>query len=150
MALNAKSSKALVLGGAEWAIDIDEVVADRAAAPPAEFSEDLGGELAVARADFDDIAGFVFHDPAGEELGEGISQRGERGEVTAGADIADSGGVVAEFRMIERLAHEALEGEGAARFLLQREKVCRGAAQGVASFSSSATRACHFVLKSGS
>jgi hypothetical protein len=28
--------------------------------------------------------------------------------------------------------------------------VCRGAAQGVASFSSSATRACHFVLKSGS
>ena len=150
MAMDAKSSEALVLGGAERAIDINEVVAHRAAAPPAEFSEDLGGELAVARSNFDDIAGFVFNDPSGEELGEGISQRGESGEVTPGSDIADSGGVVAEFRVIEGLAHEALEGEGAARFLLQREKVCCGAAQGVASFSSSATRSCHFVLKSGS
>jgi len=119
VALDAKTSESFFLSFAERAIDIDEVVSDGAATPPAELTEDLGGELAVAGADFDDIAGFVFHDPAGEELGEGISQRGESGEVPARADIADAGRVVAELGVVKRLAHEALEGQGAAGFLLQ-------------------------------
>jgi hypothetical protein len=117
--LDAKTSEAFFLSFAERAIDIDEVVADRASAPPTELAEDLGGELAVARADLDHIAGFVFDDPASDEFGKHAAEGGEGREISARADITDAGRVVAELRVVKRLAHEALEGQDAAGYFLQ-------------------------------
>jgi hypothetical protein len=119
MALDTKTSEALVLGGAERAVDIDEVVADRASAPPTELAEDLSGELAVAGPDLDHIEGFVFDDPASDEFGKRAAEGGEGREISARADITDAGRVVAELRVVKRLAHEALEGQGAAGYFLQ-------------------------------
>jgi hypothetical protein len=52
----------------------------------------------------------------GEGLGEEGGEGGGGGEVAAASDGIDAGGVIAEFGVVERFLHEALEGDGVAMF----------------------------------
>src|SRR5690606_33379722 len=84
---------------------LDEVQAGAAADPPRQAAEHGGGELAFARADFDEIpaAGFTEgrRGPGGNRLSErsGKNRRGR--EISALSDSLDSPRVVAALRVME-------------------------------------------------
>ena len=64
--------------------------------------------------------------PAGEGGAEGFAKAGGGCEVAAATDGANVAGVVAEFRVVKRLAQEPLDGDEAAALGLDGEQVGEG------------------------
>lgn len=84
----------------------------------AKGAEEGAGEVAAAGSDFDEGSvtegGEAAADlalPVGNGVGEEGVEGGGGGEVAAGSDIADIGGVVAEMGMVKGLAHEFAPGD---------------------------------------
>ena len=80
------------------------------------MAQDIGGKSAFAGADFDQIpaAGFVKRpdDPCGDGFGWSIRKHGRRCEIATSSNSEDAPGVVAVLRIVQRLGHELLEGDG--------------------------------------
>ena len=106
-----------LLAGAKFAREIEDGVALGQRRACFEFKEQIGGELARAGANLDDVRCAEGHDLrrlCGQRLGEERREFGRGDEVAGSAELVCAARVVAEAGGVQRAFHEARERQPAA------------------------------------